>query len=72
MILKLFTNKFLGKVREIWSFRAVDFVESFEMWCWKRMEKISRNDRVNNEVFLYRVEGGNDTPRCNKKGRKEG
>jgi hypothetical protein len=36
------------------------------------MEKISRNDRVNNEVFLYRVEGGNDTPRCNKKGRKEG
>jgi hypothetical protein len=25
------------------------------MWCWKRMEKISWTDRVNNEAVLHRV-----------------
>jgi len=34
-------------------------LESFEMWCWKRMEKISRNDRVRNEV-LHRVKEQRD------------
>jgi hypothetical protein len=28
--------------------------ESFAMWCWRRMEKISWTDRVRNEV-LHRV-----------------
>ena len=27
-------------------------LESFEMWCWRRMEKISWTDRVRNEVLL--------------------
>ena len=27
-------------------------VERFEMWCWKRMEKISWTDHVRNEVLL--------------------
>jgi len=27
-------------------------LESFEMWCWRRMEKISWIDRVRNEVLL--------------------
>ena len=28
---------------ETWTLRAVDqkYLESFEMWCWRRMEKIS-------------------------------
>jgi hypothetical protein len=30
-------------------------VESFEMWCWRRMEKISWTDRVRNEEVLHRV-----------------
>jgi hypothetical protein len=30
------------------------YLESFEMWCWRRMEKISWTDRVRNEV-LHRV-----------------
>jgi hypothetical protein len=25
---------------------------SFEMWCWRRMEKISWTDRIRNEVLL--------------------
>jgi hypothetical protein len=25
------------------------------MWCWRRMEKISRTDRVRNEEVLHRV-----------------
>jgi hypothetical protein len=30
-------------------------VESFEMWCWRRMEKINWTDRVRNEKVLHRV-----------------
>jgi hypothetical protein len=30
-------------------------VESFEMWCWRRMEKISWPDHVRNEDALLRV-----------------
>jgi hypothetical protein len=31
------------------------YMESFEMWCWKMMEKISWTDRVRNEDVLRRV-----------------
>ena len=33
-----------------WTIRAVDqkHLESFEMWCWRRIEKISWTDRVGN------------------------
>ena len=36
---------------EIWTLRKVDkkYLESFEMWCWRKMEKISWTDRVRNE-----------------------
>jgi hypothetical protein len=42
---------------ETWTLRAVDpkHLESFEMWCWKRMEKISLTDHVSNEEALLRV-----------------
>jgi hypothetical protein len=30
-------------------------LESFEMWCCRRMEKISWTARVNNEAVLHRV-----------------
>ena len=30
-------------------------LESFEMWCWRRMEKISWTDHVRNEEVLLRV-----------------
>jgi hypothetical protein len=42
---------------ETWTLRAVDqkHVESFEMWCWRRMEKISWTDHVRNEDVLHRV-----------------
>ena len=38
---------------EIWTIRAVDqkHLESFELWCWRRMEKISWTDRVRNEAL---------------------
>ncbi|PNF14172.1 hypothetical protein B7P43_G13482 [Cryptotermes secundus] len=40
-----------------WTLRAVDqkHLESFEMWCWRRMEKISWTDYVRNEEVLIRV-----------------
>jgi len=31
------------------------YLESFEMWCWRRMEKISWTDHVRNEEVLFRV-----------------
>jgi hypothetical protein len=42
---------------ETWIFRQVHqkYLESFEMWCWRRMEKIGWTDRVSNEEVLYRV-----------------
>ena len=42
---------------EIWTLRAADqkYLESFEMWCWRRMEKISWNEHVRNEEVLLRV-----------------
>jgi hypothetical protein len=42
---------------ETWTLRAVDQkrLESFEMWRWRRMEKISWPDHVKNEEVLLRV-----------------
>jgi hypothetical protein len=42
---------------ETWTLRKVDqkYLESFEMWCWRRMEKISWTDRVRNEEVLHRA-----------------
>jgi len=40
-----------------WTLRAVDqkHLVCFEMWCWRRMEKISWTDHVTNEDVLLRV-----------------
>jgi hypothetical protein len=35
--------------------QAQKYLENFEMWCWRRMEKISWTDRVRNEEVLLRV-----------------
>jgi hypothetical protein len=42
---------------ETWTLRAADqkHLESFEMWCWRRIEKISWTDHVRNEDVLLRV-----------------
>jgi len=34
---------------------AQKHLESFEMWCWRRMEKISWTDHVRNGEVLLRV-----------------
>jgi len=43
-------------VLKLWTLQAVDqkHLESFEMWCWRRMEKISWTYHVRDEV-LFRV-----------------
>jgi len=42
---------------ETLTLRAADqkYLESFEMWCWRRMEKISWTNHVRNEEMLFRV-----------------
>ena len=39
---------------ETWTLRAADrkYLESFEMWFWRRMEKIRWTDHVRNKVLL--------------------
>ena len=51
--LNLSYNEIYGA--ETWTLRAADqkYLESFEMWCWRRVEKISWTDHVRNgEVWL--------------------
>ena len=42
---------------ETWTLRAVDqkHLETFEMWFWRRMEKINWTEHVRNEDVLLRV-----------------
>ena len=42
---------------ETWMLRATaqKCLESFEMWCWRRMEKISWTDHVRNKEVILRV-----------------
>jgi len=42
---------------ETWTFRAADqkHLGSFEMWCWRKIEKTSWTDHVRNEEVLLRV-----------------
>jgi len=43
---------------ETWTLQQVGqkYLESYEMWCWRRMEKISWINHVQNEGVLQRVE----------------
>jgi hypothetical protein len=49
---------------ETWTLRTVDqkYLESFEMWFWRRMEKISWTEHVRNEEALLRVKEQRDIP----------
>jgi hypothetical protein len=42
---------------ETWTLRKIGqkYLESFEMWCWRRMERISWTDHMRNEEVLHRV-----------------
>ena len=55
---------------ETWTLCKVDqrYPESFEMWCWRRME-ISWTDRVRNEA-CNKHQVGEEYPKSNKE--KEG
>ena len=45
-----------------WTLRVVDKknLECFEMWCWRKMEKIIWTDHVRNEEVLLRVNEQNN------------
>jgi hypothetical protein len=50
---------------ETWMLRAVDWkhLESFELWCWRRMEKIRWTHHVRNEEVLCTCsKGAEDYP----------
>ena len=54
---------------ETWTIRAADqkYLESFEMWCWRRMEKISWTDHVQNVEVLLKSQRPEEYPTRNKK-----
>ena len=43
---------------ETWTLRKLErkYLESFEIWCWRRMEKIKWSEKVTNEQVLEREE----------------
>jgi hypothetical protein len=45
---------------ENWALRKVDqkYLDRFETWCWRMIEKISWTDRVRDEKVLHRVKEG--------------
>jgi hypothetical protein len=49
---------------ETWTLGKVD---SFDMWCWRRMEKISWTDRVRNEEVLHRGKKERNIPHTIKR-----
>ena len=53
---------------ETWTIPAADqkHLESFEIWCWRRMEKISWTDHVRNEEVLLTVKEQRNYPTGNK------
>jgi replicative superfamily II helicase len=55
-LVKCYTRSIALYGAETWTLRKVDqkYLESFEMWCWRRME-ISWIDRVSHEEILHRV-----------------
>jgi len=52
-----------------WTLRGVDqkHLESFEMWCWRRMENICWTDHVRNENALIRVKDQRNIPHEQRK-----
>jgi hypothetical protein len=47
------------------------YLESLEMWCWRRMEKISWTDRVRNEGSITQSQRGEEYPTNDGKTRKK-
>ena len=40
---------------ETWTLRQLERKESFEMWCWRRMEKTKWSQKVTNEQVLDHI-----------------
>jgi hypothetical protein len=57
-----------------WTLRKADqkYLEGFEMWYWRRMEKISWTDRVRNEEVLHRVKEDRNIVRTIKRRKANG
>jgi hypothetical protein len=55
----------------MWTLQKVDqkYLDWFEMWCWRRMEKLSCTDHVRNEEVFRRVKEEMNIPQTIK-GRK--
>jgi len=49
---------------ETWTLRAADqkHLGCFEMWCWRRMEKISWNNHARNKEALLMSQGAEEYP----------
>ena len=41
---------------ETWTLRKLEqkYLESFETWCWRRMEKIKWSEKVTNELVILK------------------
>ena len=50
-------NIALYSSEETWTLRKLErkYLETFEMWCWGRMEKIKWSEKITNEQVLDRI-----------------
>ena len=63
-LMKCYISRIALYGAETWTLREVDQkqLEIFEMWCWRRMEKISWTDHVRNEDVLLKSQGAEEYP----------
>ena len=40
---------------ETWTLKKMERLKALEMWLWRRLEKISYNERITNEQVLKRI-----------------
>jgi hypothetical protein len=59
---------------ETWALRKIDqaYLEGFEIWCWRRMVKISLTDHARNDEVLSRVKEERDILHTYNQGRLAG
>jgi hypothetical protein len=52
-----------------WTLQKLDhkYLDSFEMWCWRKMERINWTVRVKNEEVLQKSQRGKKHLKYNKR-----
>ena len=55
-----FTNKSLSRQSESWTIKKAEHwrIDAFELWCWRRLLRVSRTARRSNQSILKEISPG--------------